>query len=72
MTIEAVLLMVMALAFAKVATGAIKEQELMRDMVSGPWSYLQGMIQNGVWSANNAGSDVHPNVYGRRASPEPL
>ena len=72
MTVEAVLLLVIALAFAKVGTGAIKEQDFLRKMVSGPWMYLQGMIQNGVWSEANSGSDIHPNVYGRRASPEPL
>jgi hypothetical protein len=72
MTIEAVMLLVIALAFAKVSTAAIKEQDFLRNMVSGPWTYLQGMIQNGVWSDGNNSSNLHPNVYGRRASPEPI
>ncbi len=72
MTVEAVLLLVVFVAFMQVANGTIKEQEFLKKMVSGPWSFLQGMIQNGVWSEGNTGSDIHPNVYGRRASPEPL
>lgn len=72
MTVEAVLLLVVFVAFMQIANGAIKEQDFLRKMVSGPWLYLQGMIQNGVWAEGNAGSDIHPNVYGRRASPEPL
>lgn len=72
MTVEAVLLLVIFVAFVNVAHRTIKEKEVLRNMVSGPWSFLQGMIQNGVWAPENTGSDVHPNVYGRRASPEPI
>lgn len=72
MTVEAVLLLVIFVAFANVATRAIKEKEFLAQMVSGPWSFLQGMVQNGVWAEANSGSDLHPNVYGRRASPEPI
>jgi hypothetical protein len=72
MTIEAVLILVIGVAFAKVAMDSIKNQELLSQMVSGPWSYVQGMVQNGVWAPANQGSAAHPNVFGRRASPEPL
>ena len=66
MTIEAVLLLVIALAFAKVGTGAIKDQDFLRKMVSGPWSYLQGMIQNGVWAEGTTGNDIHWIWWSRR------
>lgn len=72
MTVEAVLLLVIFVAFVNVVHRTIKEKEILRNMVSGPWSFLQGMIQNGVWAPENTGADVHPNVYGRRASPEPI
>ncbi|MCC6138692.1 MAG: hypothetical protein IT287_08660 [Bdellovibrionaceae bacterium] len=71
MTVEAVLLLVIFVAVFTVVHKTISKGEWMSKIVSGPWSYMQGMISNGVWQAGNT-NELHPNVFKRRASPEPL
>ena len=71
MTLEAVLLLVIGMTFVTVASEQIKSRNLLSTMVSEPWAYIQGMTQNGVWQSASAGTSLHPNVFGRRASPEP-
>lgn len=71
MTVEAVLLLVIFVAVFTVVHRTISKGEWMSKIVSGPWSYMQGMISNGVWQAGNT-NNLHPNVFKRRASPEPL
>jgi hypothetical protein len=72
MTIEAVLLLVIFVAMFKMVQQSIKDKNFLSNMVSGPWTYVQGMIQNGVWAPGDAGAATHPNIFGRRASPEPI
>ncbi len=72
MTIEAVLLLVVFVATFKVAQQSIKDKNFLSNMVSGPWTFVQGMIQNGVWAPGDTGNTIHPNIFGRRASPQPL
>lgn len=69
-TIEAVLLMVIMLAVSTYTHRAMSSGEFLSKLVAGPWSYVQGMISNGVWMAGNSNS-LHPNRFQRRASPEP-
>lgn len=72
MTIEAVLLLMIFVAIFTVVHRGIKGKNYLSEIVSGPWTYVQGMVQNGVWSSGDTASNLHPNVFGRRASPEPL
>ena len=73
MTIEAVLiLMILVMVFTMVHK-QISSKKYLNQIVSGPWAYMQGMIENGVWVAGgDASKNLHPNVFGRRASPEPM
>lgn len=69
-TVEAVLLMVIMTAVFTFTHNAISKGEWLSKLVSGPWSYVQGMISNGVWRGGNSNT-YHPNVFARRASPRP-
>lgn len=71
LTIEAVLLLVIMVAIFTVTHRTISKGEWMSKIVTGPWSYMQGMISNGVWKSGDT-KNLHPNVFKRRASPEPL
>jgi hypothetical protein len=72
MTVEAVLLLVIFVAVFTVVHKAISKQEWLNKIVSGPWSYVAGMIENGVWMPAENSKTYHPNGFGRRASPEPI
>lgn len=72
MTVEAVLIMMIMVSFFTLARREIASRNLLQQLVTGPWSYIQGMAENGVWAQPEAGKKIHPNVFGRRASPEPL
>ena len=69
-TIEAVLLITIMLGVSTFAHKAISSRGLLSQLVSGPWSYVAGMISNGVWKGGDS-SSLHPNRFQRRASPRP-
>lgn len=71
MTIEAVLLLSIFVAFFTIAQRMIKEQDWFGQLINGPWILVQGMIENGVWEPAATGKNQHPNLFRRRASPEP-
>jgi hypothetical protein len=71
MTMEAVLLLVIMVSMFTVVHRQISSRNLLSTIVRGPWEYVGGMISNGVWKAGNT-KEMHPNVFKRRASPEPL
>lgn len=71
MTIEAVLLLTIMVSFFTVAHRVISGQQYLSKIVSGPWSYVSGMIENGVWAPAASSKPLHPNTFKRRASPEP-
>ena len=72
MTIEAVLLLSIFVAFFTIAQKFIKDQDWFGQLVDGPWILVQGMIENGVWADASTGKSKHPNLFRRRASPEPF
>lgn len=71
MTIEAVLLLVIMVAIFTVVHRSISSRNMLSQIVQGPWGYVSGMISNGVWKGGDT-KIYHPNVYKRRASPEPI
>lgn len=71
MTVEAVLILVILVGVFTVTQREISKRQLLSKIVSGPWSIIAGMIENGVWLPTEQGKTYHPNVFGRRASPEP-
>lgn len=72
MTIEAVLILVIMVSFFTVLHRQVSSTKMLSKIVSGPWSFMQGMIENGVWMPGDTGKTAHPNVFNRRASPEPI
>ncbi len=72
MTVEAVLLLVIFVAVFTFTHKEISKRKWLNQIVAGPWSYMAGMIENGVWMPAEGSKTYHPNVFGRRASPEPI
>lgn len=72
MTIEAVLLLTIMIAFFTITHRTIAGKQYMSKLVSGPWSYIAGMIENGVWSPAASGKSKHPNSFDRHATPRPI
>jgi hypothetical protein len=71
MTMEAVLLLVIIVAMFTLVHRQISDRNMLSSLVRGPWGYVSGMISNGVWKGGDTKS-MHPNVFKRRASPEPI
>ena len=65
LVVEAVLILVMLMGFAVLAGNYFKDQEILRQLVTGPWQSLAGMLQNGVWAPPKTGAAVHPNGHVR-------
>lgn len=68
MIVEAVLIMTMLMGFAYFISSAIRGNEIFSRLVSGPWTNLSGVIQNGVWAPPNTGVKLHPANFDRRIS----
>lgn len=61
--VEAVLIIVMLMAFTMTVANYFKDNELLKQLISGPWQNLAGMLQNGVWAPPGAGAVIHPNSH---------
>lgn len=70
MTIEAILILTLLLSTVFAGTRIIRDQQVLSRMVSGPWSYMAGMIENGFWAPAQAGKGKHPNHITRHGSPQ--
>ena len=70
-TIEAVLVLTLLVTFVFGSTKVIKDQQFLTKIVSGPWAYMAGMIENGYWAPVSTGLIKHPNQYDRHGSPRP-
>ena len=66
--VEAVLLLALFVILATVVSRQFNENQLVAQLVSGPWDRLNGMIQNGVWAPPSESDAVHPNHLKRRLS----
>ena len=63
--LEAVLILVMLTGFGLAVGNYFKKNEVLRQLVSGPWQNLSGMLQNGVWAPPKTGAGQHPNGHNR-------
>lgn len=70
-TVEAVLILTIMVGVFTLLHREISKRQLLNSIVSGPWSHIAGMIESGVWVPAEGAKTYHPNVFGRRASPEP-
>jgi len=63
--IEAVLIIVMLFGITFLVANYFKSNEVLKQIISGPWQNLSGMLQNGVWASPSAGATIHPNGHNR-------
>jgi len=62
---EAVLIIVMLVGFTFAVASYFKNEEVLRRLITGPFSHLAGMLQNGVWAPAERGSPDHPGGHRR-------
>lgn len=65
MVTEAVLIMVVLMAFTTLVARYFRDKEVLRQLISGPWVSLAGVLQNGVWLPRERGAISHPNGHTR-------
>jgi hypothetical protein len=63
--VEAVLIIVLLMAVTFATAKFFKSQELFKQLITGPWQSLAGLIQNGSWGTPAATAIQHPNSHGR-------
>ena len=68
--VEAVLIIVMLMGFTFMVANYFKNSEVLRQLITGPWANLSGMLQNGVWAEPAKGAISHPNAHMRHISIE--
>ncbi len=66
--IEAVLLMIVMASLTILLTSKLREMDYVKKLVAGPWPYLAGVIENGVWMASDQSRSLHPNHKDRNVS----
>lgn len=65
MITEAILMLVALMAVTFAVANYFKSEELLRQLISGPWQNIAGMLQNGVWAPPGPGALAHPAGHGR-------
>lgn len=72
-TVELILLMVVMIAIVKFSTQYMKKTEFLKQITSGPWAAMDGMIQCGVWKPCGLKnpSSFHPSSGERVLSAKP-
>lgn len=68
MTVEIVLMITVVVFAAVMVAKFFRDEEIFGNLVSGPWSRLAAMIQNGVWAPYDDSMVQHPNSFGRVSS----
>jgi hypothetical protein len=63
--VEAVLIMVVLTAVTFAVGNFFKSQEVFKQLITGPWQSLAGLLQNGVWGSPATTNVSHPNGHGR-------
>ncbi len=66
--IEAVLAVALFVSIAILVAGQFKERQVFANLISGPWSVLDGMIKNGAWSPRDESNTTHPSRQRRHTS----
>lgn len=69
--IEAVLLMFVSISLLLFGLRALKENNAMATLVSGPWEKVAGMIESGSWRPAEEAAKKHPNQVDRSLSLDP-
>lgn len=68
--VEGILLSVILVGVLMLLTKKIREGKVVTKMVTGPWTKVAGMTENGVWDeAGPAARKKHPNNFSRFFTP---
>ena len=65
MMTEAVLILVVLMASTFLVARFFRDKEVLKQLISGPWVSLAGVLQNGVWLPRDKGTVSHPNGHTR-------
>lgn len=68
MTIEMLCLITIFLIIGLTVQQAAVQQGWLKNLIEGPWTRVQGIIENGVWINPDAGRAKHPSIRGRHGS----
>lgn len=66
--IEAVLLLTLIIGLWSLFSRTAKQAKWFESMISGPWTTMSGMIENGVWESEKKAQAKHPNHFTRVVS----
>ncbi len=69
-TVEAVLVLTIFASIMYAGSRALRENNILSSLVENPWSYVAGMIENGIWAPPAQGQGAHPNHITRHGSPQ--
>lgn len=73
MILESILVMIVFAIVGLLTVQAFQSGQYLKQIVQGPWSYVCGMIESGVWE-NCTRQDIyliHPNYINRHQTPDP-
>lgn len=62
---EAVLILVLLFGFTFAVASYFRNEEVLRRLIQGPFAYMAGMLQNGVWAPPDKGAESHPSGHFR-------
>lgn len=68
-TVEAVLILSLFASIIFAGSRALRDGQILSSLVESPWSYVAGMIENGIWAPVELGRGQHPNHITRHGSP---
>jgi hypothetical protein len=68
MTVEAILIMTILLSVALSFSKFAQSNNLVGQVVEGPWKPIQGMIEIGVWESGEKAKSHHPSQKSRHSS----
>lgn len=69
-SIEMVLMVALVVMVALAVSKGLRDNEFFANLVSGPWTSVAGLIQNGVWGSPEATMAKHPNQFLRVSTVE--
>ncbi len=69
-TVEAILLLTIFLAVSMSISQSFEKNNYFAMIIEGPWDFVDGMIQNGVWKKAAQSENLNPNGRFRHGSKE--
>ena len=63
--VESILLIVVFVGFATLVASFFNKNEILKELIGGPFQSLAGVMQNGVWASRAKGAASHPTKHFR-------